>query len=180
MPLPLTRNRTYTTDSAPRSYDLNDLQDKIVDAWLGRHGDRTELVPLTALYASGTEWAEPVSHNGWYATTASSTLYVPLPLRDGDRLREIRAVVYRTAGAWTATLAHQNTAAGRDSSDYVFTPTITATTSAAGITELVLDCQDHTVGEVYDGFPIASFLVALNTTGVDNVLHQIKMVFDHP
>jgi hypothetical protein len=181
MTLPLTRNTTYTPEAPVKSYDLNDLQDKMIDAWAGQHGDVTTLMPLTLGFPTNPANWTPTGLR--WDSLAAGSIGFQLPLCNGDRLREVRAV-YSKEGAGTScsiALAYQITSAGADSSSFNFTVPITASGSATWA-ELVMDCNDTMIGAPSEspGDVIQALVVFFSTDGAGNILGQLKYTFDHP
>lgn len=89
MPLPDSRNTTYTPSDPIKSVDLNELQDCIVNH---AHGDLVVVVGAIEgadIGASGTFNENPLY---WKAGVSVDLLTIPLPLKVGDQLKSITHV----------------------------------------------------------------------------------------
>ncbi len=99
MALPTSRNTTYDIKSQVKSVDLNDIQDKIIDLWAGKHGDVTEWVSAqdaNNASAATLGWKIEEASNTFYMIPdkASAKLVITLPLKVGARLKEVHAHCY--------------------------------------------------------------------------------------
>ena len=111
MALPESRNTTYAAGSQVKSADLNDVQDKIIDAYVdGPHGDRILLLPAAAgqgtVIATGHIYAgiDGVTSSSWAQGGSGDYVECPIPLRIGDRIKSVRAFVRDTTAAHTLSL----------------------------------------------------------------------------
>jgi hypothetical protein len=182
MALPTSRNTTYTPDSPVKSYDLNDLQDKQIDSWNGKHGDRVLLLPLASAYESGT-WVKASTQ--WVADANPSGLTWMVPLHDGDRLREVRCMCEsNVAGDTVISVTYSRVSTGVEAASIAFVPPLFVENTLLSWHELILDCNDvPVIGAVPPGGetePITLLIVGFSTETVANKIGAMKIVYDHP
>lgn len=148
--LPLSRNRTYANGDAVQPADLDDLQDQIIalhaalttaqatigglltdvtDLEAGRHGNKQLLISAAGALANITD--SEVTGNFqvsglWWYVPAYGSLIFDLPLRPGDRVRQVDVLSsIVTAGTRTVELVSNTT--GADALSVVASATSTAT-----------------------------------------------------
>lgn len=111
MPWPETRLRTYAANDPVLAADLNFLQDAIIS---GQHGDVVlTLMPTIGHIVGG--WASGGAPNGAYMlASAGGSFVVPIPLKEGDRIKSVTFARYGDGAAdfTTGTKVHKVTAAG--------------------------------------------------------------------
>jgi hypothetical protein len=97
--LPLSRNTTYIPGSKVKSQDLNDLQDCIVGA---KHGEiELNLSPFTFV-TDGTWQVQSTvffADDGYIRSNAAGRMVIPIPVREGQRLKSVVFARYGNAAA---------------------------------------------------------------------------------
>jgi hypothetical protein len=185
MALPTSRNTTYVAGvSEVKAADLNDLQDKIIDLYSGKHGDRTLVLPGalaqgTLFQATGAQWDFSSILSGgtgtdakWFNPSSTSAgLVFGIPLRLGDRIKSVTVycqdtntnnliVNLRKYVPSTGTLITSASSDGTGAKQTVVMASLTETLTASSF---------YTVG-IYP------------STGsiVDDEVYGVVVVYDHP
>lgn len=153
-----------------KSADLNAIQDCII---AGKHGDVVTVVSAIEgmdIGASGTFTDSPVY---WKSGTAPDALTIPLPLKVGDRLKQI---VYKhwSGGAGSKTFSvYKQTAAG-------------AFTLIGATWDTTLDPADGSVvsttqnGTDYTVAAGEKLFVRYVSSNVDDRFYQMEVTWDRP
>jgi hypothetical protein len=97
MALPNSRNLTYSPGAPVRSVDLNDLQDQIIAMHAELRGPRLRFIPAMAGKAMSNTGA-PVgnfddAHGEFQVQNVSHVLWIPIELKQGERLLSVAAIV---------------------------------------------------------------------------------------
>jgi hypothetical protein len=95
MPLPTSRNTTYTPGSQVKSADLNDFQDQIIGLFAGRRAPRRRLIPPTAgRFEGNPSSGTVVLQNGWIQNTAGTErLFIPVTVEQGERILLVELMI---------------------------------------------------------------------------------------
>ncbi len=172
MPLPDSRNETYAPESPVRAQTLNDLQDYLIAAWVGAHGNLPFVVNAIEgrdIGSSGTFNDSPLY---WKAGVTTDLLTVPLPLRPGDRLKSLLHVFWSGGSGSKAFDIYKQTSAGV----YTLVPTWGDTNDPADLA-VVTRAQAGTAYTLAAG---ERLYLRFITSHVDDRYYQVEGVYDHP
>lgn len=171
MSLRTSRNRTYGPGDPVVSADLNDIQDGII--YLNKaHEERTE--PVSCLEGLVLQGAIDTGNYFWYSTSTTQLHSLPLPLKEGDRIKSIVSTIYRNGANPMNLMVYKQTNTGASSligatwDDAAVSPTLTT------VSQDTLDGTDYTVaaGE--------KLIFRIITGNAGDRLYKLAVTFDRP
>lgn len=169
MPLPDSRNRTYTDGDPIIPADLNDLQDAVLEGW---HAE----IPLT-LSAWGWQFSAGYTRNapeGYITSTGGAAVAtMPIPVRNGQRLKEIRFERYGDGAADIAITVYKTDMVNVGSATSIETGAVTNPPAAWATT--TLDVDPDVVFAPGEGLTVELVANAANIR-----LGSLVAVFDRP
>lgn len=138
MPLPESRDTTYTTDAPVKSVDLNQVQDCIV---AGAHG----AVVATAHAYAFERVGQSLAGGGWIEWTGASSAFWAPQLRAGDRVSQLVLRVYGNAVADFTIGVYKYSSAAAATQLCPGGTTFAVTNPAAAWADVVIDLIDSTL-----------------------------------